>query len=179
MWTVVPDIYNVITAPHIQASIFNWTCLRFYWRYVDNSVSVILQSLCHVQHIFSRLRNVNCGPGHTPCIYSSAYWGISIQLKVSALLSEICRQFSEPYTANLVPNKAHNLQFAKCGLWCRSYKMYLQLQIFRIQYSVERFSAVIGDLSTIQCPLYCKHGANTAYNPQITQCELWSRTYTL
>jgi hypothetical protein len=32
MWTVVPDIYNVITAPHIQASIFDWTYLRYYWR---------------------------------------------------------------------------------------------------------------------------------------------------
>jgi hypothetical protein len=28
MWTVVPDIYNVITAPHIQAPTFDWTYLR-------------------------------------------------------------------------------------------------------------------------------------------------------
>jgi hypothetical protein len=42
MWTVVPDIYDVITAPHIQASIFNWTYLRCNWRYHDNSMCVIL-----------------------------------------------------------------------------------------------------------------------------------------
>jgi hypothetical protein len=32
MWTVVPDIYNAFTAPHIQASIFDWSYLRYYWR---------------------------------------------------------------------------------------------------------------------------------------------------
>jgi hypothetical protein len=44
MWTVVPDIYNVITAPHIQTSIFNWTYLRCYWRYLANSTLVIPQA---------------------------------------------------------------------------------------------------------------------------------------
>jgi hypothetical protein len=28
MWSVVPDIYNTFTAPHIQTSIFIWTYLR-------------------------------------------------------------------------------------------------------------------------------------------------------
>jgi hypothetical protein len=46
VWTVVPAIYSVIAAPHIQASTFNWTNLRCYWNYVDNSASVILQSWC-------------------------------------------------------------------------------------------------------------------------------------
>jgi hypothetical protein len=36
MWTVVPDIYNVITAPHIQASIFKWRYQGCYWRYLGN-----------------------------------------------------------------------------------------------------------------------------------------------
>jgi hypothetical protein len=42
--TVVPDIYNVNTVLHIQASIFNWTCRRWYWRYLDNSMRLILQT---------------------------------------------------------------------------------------------------------------------------------------
>jgi hypothetical protein len=32
MWTVVPDIYNVFTAPHIQALIYDRKYLRCYWR---------------------------------------------------------------------------------------------------------------------------------------------------
>jgi hypothetical protein len=40
MWTVVPDIYNAFTAPHIQTAIFIWTYLRCYWRYLDNSIVV-------------------------------------------------------------------------------------------------------------------------------------------
>jgi hypothetical protein len=44
MWTMIPYIYNVITVPHIQASIFNKTKLRCYWRYRHNSMSVILQT---------------------------------------------------------------------------------------------------------------------------------------
>jgi hypothetical protein len=36
MCTVVPDIYKVFTAPHIQATIFIWTNLRCNWRYLDN-----------------------------------------------------------------------------------------------------------------------------------------------
>jgi hypothetical protein len=45
MWTVVPDIYNAFTAPHIQTSMFIWTYLRCYWRYLDNSI-VVYCKLC-------------------------------------------------------------------------------------------------------------------------------------
>jgi hypothetical protein len=45
---VVPNIYNVLTAPHTQDSIFNWTYLRCYWRYVDNSMHLVLLSLCQI-----------------------------------------------------------------------------------------------------------------------------------
>jgi hypothetical protein len=48
MWTVVPDIYNVYTAPHIQASILNWTYLRCCWRYADIWMRLILQLWCHM-----------------------------------------------------------------------------------------------------------------------------------
>jgi hypothetical protein len=64
MWTVVPDICNIFTATHIQASIFNWTYLRCYWRYLAHSMSVILQGWCQLQRTSSSLRYVNCGRGH-------------------------------------------------------------------------------------------------------------------
>jgi hypothetical protein len=47
MWTVVPDIYIVDTAAHIQTSVFNWNYLRSYSRYADICMCVILQIWCH------------------------------------------------------------------------------------------------------------------------------------
>jgi hypothetical protein len=123
MCTVVPAIYSVITAQHIQDSIYTWTYLRRYWTYNDISMCVILRTWCQIQRTSSSLRYLNCGPGHIQCKYSSAYSGFHIQLRVSALILEMCQQFSEPYTANLVPNTAHNLQFTQCGLWSRPYTL--------------------------------------------------------
>jgi hypothetical protein len=123
LWTVVPDIYNGITAPHIRASIFNWTYLRFYWRYADISICAILQAWIQIQRTSSSLRYVTCGPGHIQCSCSSAYSGLNIQLNVSVLPLEISRPFNARYTANLVPNTAHIFQFALCDLWSRRYTM--------------------------------------------------------
>jgi hypothetical protein len=123
MCTLVPDLYNVITAPHIQSSIFNWTYLRCHWRYIDNSMCVILQAWCQIQRTSSSLRNVNCGPGHIQCIYSAAYSGINIQLNVSAWLLEIYRQFNVRYTAIMLPNTAHILPITIWKLWSRTYTM--------------------------------------------------------
>jgi hypothetical protein len=103
LWTVVPDIYNLFTARHIKASIFNWTYLRWYWRYIDNAMGLILQPWCQIQRTSSSLRYVNCGPGHIQCSYSSSYLGFNIQLNVSPRLLWICRQFYAHYTENLVP----------------------------------------------------------------------------
>jgi hypothetical protein len=80
VWTAVLAIYKVFTAPHGQATIFNWTYLRFNWRYSDTSMCVILQIWCQIQRTSSSLRCVNCGPWHTQSIYSSAYLRINIQL---------------------------------------------------------------------------------------------------
>jgi hypothetical protein len=99
MWTVVPDIYNAFTGPHIQTSMFIWTYLRCYWRYLDNSIVVILQTWCQIERTSSGLRYVNCGPGHIQYIYSSAHSDFNIHLNLSALLLEISRQFNERYTA--------------------------------------------------------------------------------
>jgi hypothetical protein len=80
MWTVVPGIYNALTAPHIQNSIFVWTFLRCYCTYHDNSMRAKLHSWCQIQSTSSSLRCVKCGAGHIQTIYSSAYLGFNIQL---------------------------------------------------------------------------------------------------
>jgi hypothetical protein len=117
IWTVFPDIHNVIAAPYIQASIFNWTYLRCYWRYRDNSMSNILQTWRQIQCTAHSLRYVNCGPCHIQCNYSSVYSIFNIQLNVSALLLETSRQFNARYTARFVPNTVHSTQFTLCELW--------------------------------------------------------------
>jgi hypothetical protein len=122
--------------------------------------------LVPIQRTSSSLRYLHCGPGDIQCTYSSTYSGFNIQLNISALLLEICRQFNVSYTANMVPNTAHIVHFALSELWFRTYTMFLQLHIFRIQYSAERISAVIGDMSTILRELYCNLCAKySAYSP--------------
>jgi hypothetical protein len=167
MWTVVPDIYNAFTAPHIQSSIFISTYLRCYCRYHINSMRVIMHSWCQIQRTSSSLRYVTCGPGHIQSIFSTAYLGFNVQLKVAPLLLYISRQFNARYTANLLPNTAHILQFSLCDLWSRTYTMHLQLDIFRLQYSFERIYAAIGNISTIQCSLYYKLGAKSSAHPPV------------
>jgi hypothetical protein len=80
VWNLVPDIYKVFTAPHIYASIFSCRQLRCYSRFHMKSMPVILQTWCQIQRVSSRLRNVNCGPGHIQSIYSSWWSGHNIQL---------------------------------------------------------------------------------------------------
>jgi hypothetical protein len=127
---------------------------------------VILQIWCQIHRTSSSLRYVNWGPCHIQSIYSSAYLLFNIQRKVAPLLLEVSRQFNESYTANLVTNTAHILQVSLCEQWSRTYTMYLQLRIFRPEYSAERICAAIGDITTIQCALYCKHGAKySAHSP--------------
>jgi hypothetical protein len=64
---------------------------------------VILQTWYQIQRTSSRLRYLNCGPGHIQRNYSSTYSGFNIQLNVSPTLLDTCRQISEHYAANLVP----------------------------------------------------------------------------
>jgi hypothetical protein len=109
MWSVVPDIYNAFTAPRIQTSMFIWTYLRCNWRYLDNSMRVIVQTLCQILRTPSSSRYVNCGPGHIQCKYSTAYSGFNVKLNGSALLLEISRQCYARYSANLVRNTAYIL----------------------------------------------------------------------
>jgi hypothetical protein len=167
MWTVVSAIYKVFAAPHSLATIFIWRYLRCYWKYLDNSMRLILHSWCQIQRTSSSLRYVTCGPGHMECNYSYVYSGFNVQVNVSVLLLETSRQFNERYTANLVPNTAHILQFTLCELWSRTYTMKWQHRIFSLQYSTERICAAIGDISTIQWALYCNLGAKYSPHPPV------------
>jgi hypothetical protein len=156
--TVVPDVYEVLTAAHIYASMFSCRHLRCYCRYHMNSMRVILQTWCQTQRITPSLCYVTCGPGNIQSICCSAYLGLNIQLKVAPLLLEVSRQFNARYTANLVPNAVRFVQFTLCELWSRSYTKYLQLSIFRLQYSTVGICAAIVDITSIQCALCCKLG---------------------
>jgi hypothetical protein len=120
----------------------------------------------------SSLRYMHCGSGHIQCNYSSRYSGFNIQLNASALLLEIYRQFDMRHTASMVLNTAHILHFTQCELWSRTYTTYLQRRIFRHQYSSESICSDIGDISTIQCVLYCKHGAKHSAHPPVN--AIWT-----
>jgi hypothetical protein len=172
MWTELPDIYNAFRAPHIQASIFNWSYLLCCWIYVDESMRVILQTWGQIQHTSFSFRYVNCGPGHIQCNYCSPYSGFNIQLNISPLLLEISRQANARYNADWVPYIAHTLQSTLRELWFRPYTMYLHLCIFRPQYSTKRICPAIGDISTIQWALYCNHGAK--YSPHPPVYAMWT-----
>jgi hypothetical protein len=80
MCTLVPDICNTFTAPHIQTSIFIWTYLRCYCSYHDNSMRVTQQSCCQIQRTSSCLSYVNYGPDYIQSAFSSAYLDFNIQL---------------------------------------------------------------------------------------------------
>jgi hypothetical protein len=113
IWPVFPDIYNENTVPHILASIFKWTYLRRYSRYVENSMRLILQTLWQILRTSSRLRHLYCVPGHIQYNYSSTYSGFNIQMNVSELLLEICRLFNAPCSAIFVSNTS--LRYLNCG----------------------------------------------------------------
>jgi hypothetical protein len=130
-------------------------------------MSVILQTWCQLQRSSSSYRYVNSSAARIQCIYSSAYSILNIRLNVSALLLEICRYLHACYTANFVPNTETILRFALCEPWSRTYTMHLQLRTFRLQYSSERICAAIGNISTIQCSLYCKLGAKYSAHPPV------------
>jgi hypothetical protein len=114
----------------------------------------ILHICCQIQRTSDGLRYVTSGPCQIICNCTFVYLGISIQLNVSPLPMVICRQFDARYFPHLLSNTAHVLLFMQCQLWTRSNTMLLQFCIFRPQYSFERISAAIGDMTTIRCGLY-------------------------
>jgi hypothetical protein len=128
---------------------------------------VILQTWCQMQRTSSGIRYVNCGLRHIQCIYSSAYSDFTIHLKVGPMLLEVSRQFNARYTAFLVPNTEHIVQFKLCELWSRPYTKCLQLLIYMPQYSAVGICADIVDITSTQCALYCKLGAKYSAHPPV------------
>jgi hypothetical protein len=178
VYAVVPDVFKVLTAPHIYASIFSCRHLRCYCRYHMNSMRIILQTWCQIQCITPRLCYVTCGSGHIQSVCCSAYSDLYILLKVGPLLLEISRQFNARYAANLVPKAAHIVQFTlvNCGsghIQCIYSSAYSDFNIHLnvsalLLYKSRQFNAC--------------YTANlvpdTAHIVQFTLCELWCRTYT-
>jgi hypothetical protein len=128
---------------------------------------VILQTWCQMQRTSSSLLYVNCGTGRIQCTYSSAYSDFNILLNASALQLYISPRFNARYTALLVPNTEHIVQFTLCELWSRPYTKCLQLLIFMPQYSAIGTCAAIVDITTVQCALYCKLWAKYSACPTV------------
>jgi hypothetical protein len=178
MWTVVPHVYNVSTAPHIQSWIFDWTYLRCSWRYADVCMRVILQILCQIQSPSSGLRYMNSGPGHILCIYSSAYSDFNVHLNVSALLLEISRQLLSRIlqTWCQIQRTSTGLRYVNCGpghIQCIYSSIYSDFNIHLIESAL---------LLYISRQINVRYTAflvpNTAHILQFTLCDLWSRPYT-
>jgi hypothetical protein len=153
--------------------------LRRYWRYVENSMRLILQTLCQIQRTSTRLRYLNCGPGHIQCNYSSTYSGFNIQVNQFVLLLEISRYFDARYNVNLVAYIAHTLQFTLCELWSRDIQCNNSSAYsgFNIQVTV---SALILDIYRQFNVRYIAHMVpNTAHILQFALSALWSRIYTM
>jgi hypothetical protein len=156
MWTVVPDIYNVITAgvfrlqyssERIWAAIWYMSTIQWAWYCKFGAKYSTHPPVYASWTVVPDIYNAFTAP-HIQCF--------NIQLNVSALQLQISRQFRACCTTNLVPNTAHILHFSLCEQWSRTYTLYLQLRIFRPQYSTERICATITDITTIPCALYCK-----------------------
>jgi hypothetical protein len=161
MWTVVPDIYNAFTAPHIQRWIFIWTYLRCYWRYLDNSMRVILQTLSQIQRISYRLRNVNCSPGYIQGIYSSVYLCFNIQLQVSA-------------------PAIGGISTIQCALYCKLWAKYSAYPTVYAMWTVvpaiyKVFTAPLTEASIFSCRYhrcYCRYHINSMRVILQSWCQL-------
>jgi hypothetical protein len=126
-----------------------------------------MQICYQIHRTSSSLRYVNCGPGNIQFIHNSSYSGNNIQLNVSALQLEIFRHFDARCTANLVSNTAHIVRFTLCELWSRTYTKHLWLRLFGLQYSAVAICAVMVDITSIQCALYCTLGAKYRAHPPV------------
>jgi hypothetical protein len=167
MWTVVPDIYNVITAgvfrlqyssERIWAAIGYMSIIQWAWYCKFGAKYSTHPPVYASWSVFPDIYNAFTVP-HIQCY--------NIQRNVSAIQLQISRQFKACYTSNLVSNIAHSLHFALCEQWSRTHTMYLQLRLFRPQYSSERIWAAIGYMSTIQWLWYCKFGAKYSTHPPV------------
>jgi hypothetical protein len=105
--------YSGFNIQLIVSALLLHICRPFSERYIVNVVPIQCTS--------SSLLNVDSGPGHIQCIYSSTYSGINIHLNVSVLLLEIYRLFNVRYPAKFAPNAKHIHQITQCELSSRPY----------------------------------------------------------
>jgi hypothetical protein len=102
MSSLWPVKYSAIAVLEILPEILNRTYLCFHSRYVDNPMRVTLHIRCQIQCPSAGLRCVNS----VPCqIQRYCRFGDSagnIQLAVSLLSLETCRQFDARYTPHLL-----------------------------------------------------------------------------
>jgi hypothetical protein len=179
MCTVVQDIYNLNTVPHIQASIFNWTYLHSYLRYVDNSASVILKTWCRysahssayaVWTVVSDIYSVNTIPHILASIfnwtYLCRYWGhADICMRVK--LQTLCQIQRTPSSSRYVYCGSGHIQ-------CNYSSAYSVLNILL------NVTALLFQISRLFNARYTANMLpNTAHILQITLCELWSRPHTV
>jgi hypothetical protein len=135
----------------------------------------MLQTWCQIQRTFFSLRCLNRCPGHIQFNYSYTYSGCNIQINVSALLLEICRQFSVRYTANLVPIQhttfsLRNVYSGPGHIQCNYSSAY---SYFNIQQNV--FVLLLEISRQFNARYNTNLVPNTAQSVQCKLCELWSR----
>jgi hypothetical protein len=179
IWTVVPDIYNELKAPHIQDSIFNSTYLRRYLRYVDKSMGVILQTWCQysaqppvyaVWTVAPGTYTVNTVPHIQPSIFNWTYlrchWRY-VDSSTRRIMQTLCQ----------IQRTTSSSRYVNCGhghIQCNYSTTYSG---FNIQLTV---SALLLEISR---QVNARYNGNLvpyiAHIRRFTLCERWSRPYTM
>jgi hypothetical protein len=90
---------------------------------VSNTAHIVQFTLCDL-----------CSRTYTKYIQLHIFMHLYSTVCICAAIVDITT-INARYTANLVPNTAHIHHLLLCDLWSRTYTIYLQLRIFRLQYS--------------------------------------------
>jgi hypothetical protein len=172
VWNVVPDIYKVLTAPHIYASIFSCRHLRCYSRFHMKSMPVTLQTSCQIQRttpvyamwtVVPAIYNVFPAPDSQATILKRTYLRCNwryCNTSMRVILRTWCK----------IQRTSSNLRYANCGpgnIQCKYSSAYSDFNIH-----FERIIAAIVDITSIQCALYCKLGAKYSAHPPVY--AMWS-----
>jgi hypothetical protein len=139
---------------------------------------LILQTLSQIQRTSSSLRYVTCGPGHIQSIFSIAYIGFNIQLKVAPLLFEVSDasisvilqtwwqlQRTSSSFRYVISGPAH-IQFIYSSAHS-NFNIHLNVSELLLEISRQFNARYTANLVP-----------NTAHILRFTLCELSSRTYT-
>jgi hypothetical protein len=113
---------------------------------------------------------VNSGSCQIQCNYGSAYSGLYIQLLVSPLLLEICRQQDARHTPSLLANTADVSWILLCQLWSGSNPLLLQFCIFT-RTNLHCYYLLCIEFDASHTPHWL---AITAHVSRFVVCQLWS-----